>query len=85
MIKNLRESNVNLSALVDQVSKGDEVIITVHGVPKARLCPVEPKLDDEQKQEWVARVQEDWDEYTTRVEDSSQEILNEGRGERNRS
>ena len=82
MIKNLRESKANLSALVDQVSKGDEVIITVHGVPKARLCPVESELGDEQKQEWAARVQEDWSEYTVQVTDSSQEILDDGRGER---
>jgi len=82
MIKNLRESKANLSALVDQVSKGDEVIITVHGVPKARLCPVETTLDDTHKQNWAARVQEDWEEYTTKVSSSSTEILEDLRGDR---
>jgi prevent-host-death family protein len=37
MIKTLRESKARLSELVAAAAGGEEVIITVHGTPKARL------------------------------------------------
>ena len=37
----LRESKAKLSALVERASAGEEVIITVRGRPKARLCPID--------------------------------------------
>lgn len=37
----LRESKAKLSEFVERASAGEEVVITVRGKPKARLCPVE--------------------------------------------
>jgi len=47
MIKTLRESKARLSELVDRAAKGEEVIITVRGRPKARLAAIarEPLRD----------------------------------------
>jgi prevent-host-death family protein len=43
MIKTLRESKAKLSELVDQASRGEDVLITVRGKVKARLTrAVEP-------------------------------------------
>jgi prevent-host-death family protein len=35
------EAKTHLAALLDRVAKGEEVTITRHGVPVARLVPVE--------------------------------------------
>lgn len=35
------EAKTHLSALLEQVSKGETITITRHGVPTARLVPVE--------------------------------------------
>ena len=40
MIATLRESKAHLSELVNLASGGEEILITVHGEPKARLVPV---------------------------------------------
>lgn len=40
MIATLRESKARLSELVNLASGGEEILITVHGEPKARLVPV---------------------------------------------
>jgi prevent-host-death family protein len=41
MYATLRESKAKLSKLVERASAGEEVVITVRGRPKARLCPIE--------------------------------------------
>ena len=41
MYATLRESKAKLSSLVERASAGEEVVITVRGHPKARLCPVD--------------------------------------------
>jgi prevent-host-death family protein len=40
MIATLRESKTRLSELVQLANSGEEIFITVHGEPKARLLPV---------------------------------------------
>ncbi|MDA3874117.1 MAG: type II toxin-antitoxin system prevent-host-death family antitoxin [Kiritimatiellae bacterium] len=75
MIKTLKESKATLSALVDQASKGEEIIITVRGKPKARLCPVNTSPTNSDKAAWAEQVRENWAKYTTSVSDSSSEIL----------
>lgn len=40
MIATLRESKARLSELVQLASSGEDVLITVHGKPRARLVPV---------------------------------------------
>lgn len=36
----VREAKAQLSALVGRAAKGEEVVITWHGQPKARLAPM---------------------------------------------
>ena len=38
----VREARQNLSALLDQVKKGREIVITEHGRPVAKLVPPDP-------------------------------------------
>lgn len=38
----IREARQNLSELIDQVKKGQEVLITDRGKPVARLVPAKP-------------------------------------------
>lgn len=82
MIKTLRESKATLSALIEQVSQGEEVIITVHGKPKARLCPIETGPSEEEKTAWKARTNENFSKYTLKVTDSSAELIQDLRKER---
>jgi prevent-host-death family protein len=42
------EAKTNLSALVEEVEKGGQVIITRHGKPVARLVRAEPELTEEE-------------------------------------
>lgn len=35
------DAKTHLSALLDQVARGSEFLITKHGRPVARLCPIE--------------------------------------------
>ena len=44
MYATLRESKAKLSDLVERASSGEEVVITVRGHPKARLCPIEAEM-----------------------------------------
>ena len=46
MIATLRESKTRLSELVNLANSGEEILITVHGQPKARMLGVsEPRSD----------------------------------------
>ena len=46
MIATLRESKTRLSELVTLANSGEEILITVHGQPKARILSVsEPRSD----------------------------------------
>jgi prevent-host-death family protein len=40
MIINLRDAKARLSELVNLANGGEEILITVHGEPRARLVPV---------------------------------------------
>lgn len=40
-IINLREANQNLSRYINELSEQDELIITKHGKPVARLLPIQ--------------------------------------------
>jgi prevent-host-death family protein len=54
MIVTLRESKANLSQLVERAAKGEEILITVHGRPKAQLIAApQGKLDG-----WVRELEE---------------------------
>lgn len=45
------EAKTNLSALVEEVEKGGQVVITRHGKPVARLVRAQPELTEEEKAE----------------------------------
>ena len=46
MIATLRESKTRLSELVTLANSGEEILITVHGQPKARILSLsEPRSD----------------------------------------
>ena len=40
------EAKTNLSRLIDQVAHGEQVTITRHGVPVARIVSIGPQLGD---------------------------------------
>lgn len=45
------EAKTNLSALVEEVEKGAQVVITRHGKPVAKLVRASPELTEEEKAE----------------------------------
>jgi prevent-host-death family protein len=46
MIATLRESKTRLSELVNLANSGEEILITVHGQPKARILSVSVPRSD---------------------------------------
>lgn len=81
MIKSLRESKAHLSELVERAARGEEIIISVRGKPKARLGPVSAVASTNPRQ-WVKSLKETRAKYTVRIKDSSAEILDAVRGDR---
>lgn len=57
MIKSLRESKAQLSELVERVSKGEEVLITVRGKVKARLVGVDDALGASELGTWARELE----------------------------
>jgi prevent-host-death family protein len=84
MIATLRESKAHLSALVEKAAQGEEVIITVRGKPKARLCPIPAPapLARRDAKRWAMQLREARATYTVKARDSSSDILDELRGDR---
>jgi prevent-host-death family protein len=56
MIATLRESKTRLSELVNLANSGEEILITVHGQPKARLLAVSDSQSD--TAEWLRELSE---------------------------
>jgi len=52
------EAKNRLSALLAEVAKGTEVIITKRGTPIARLTPIEPTFDREKARRAAAGLRE---------------------------
>jgi prevent-host-death family protein len=84
MIATLRESKAKLSALVERAAAGEEVIITVHGKPKARLCPISDTVADKEadRHAWGRELREARAQYSVGAHDSGAEILDALRGDR---
>jgi prevent-host-death family protein len=82
MTRTLRESKAQLAKLVEAASRGEEVIITVGGQPKARLVAVEkPKIDFKA---WARELREMREKHSTgRRGQTVDEIIDELREERN--
>jgi prevent-host-death family protein len=45
MVIEALEAKTRLSALLDRVARGEEIVITKHGRPVARLVPAAPRED----------------------------------------
>jgi prevent-host-death family protein len=56
MIATLRESKARLSEFVALANSGEEVLITVHGQPKARILSVSQPFSD--TAEWLRELDE---------------------------
>ena len=83
MIKTLRESKATLSALVERASRGEEVVITVRGKPKARLCPIAGgRHDPRAHRTWANELRELREQYSTGKPTSSVNVLDSIREER---
>ena len=81
MIKTLRESKAKLSELIDIASKGEDVLITVHGKVKAKLTKAAPvhALD---MQAWTKELKILQTKYTINNKVKSEDILQEMREDR---
>lgn len=62
-IANIHEAKSQLSKLVEQAMKGEEVIIAKAGQPMVRLVPIQPDETPRQGGQWKGRVHiaEDFD------------------------
>lgn len=84
MIKSLRESKAKLSELVEFAAGGEEVIITVRGKPRARLCPISKGTPSQEREDegWAQELREARRTYSVGTRDTGEEILDDLRDER---
>jgi prevent-host-death family protein len=84
MITTLRESKAKLSALVERAARGEEVVITVRGKPKARLCHIAAAGPHERRDsgKWRKELREARAAYSTGRHDTTTEIIDDIRGDR---
>jgi prevent-host-death family protein len=52
------EAKNTLGSLLDRVENGEEIVITRHGKPVARLVPNTPRIDRERAQAALDRIHE---------------------------
>jgi len=50
------DANTHFSALLEQVERGHEIVITRHGVPVARLVPVKKKCSPAERRAAIDRI-----------------------------
>lgn len=83
MTTTLREAKARLSEMVKRASRGEEVVITVHGKETAKLVPLPKRTKKVNKERWLRELdqlrQENW---TGRYGKSAQEIQDEDRADR---
>ena len=70
------EAQAQLLALLDRVARGEEIVITQHGRPIARLVSV-GDADTERRRAAIARIKELRDGHTLGV--PVKQLINEGR------
>ncbi len=80
MITSLRETKTRLSEFVQLAQKGEDIIITVHGKPKARLTAIQDPqaLDRKAWADELLKLQRNY----TKMDDSAVSIVNDLRKER---
>lgn len=83
MTTTLREANARLSEMVKRASRGEEVVITVHGKETAKLMPVPKRERQIDREKWLRQLDrlrvKNW---TGRYGKSAQEIQDEDRADR---
>ncbi|RIJ76946.1 type II toxin-antitoxin system Phd/YefM family antitoxin [Nakamurella silvestris] len=63
---NIADATAHLSALITRVEAGEEIILTRHGKPVARLTQLRPHRPDRSPGAWRGRVRiaADFDRFT---------------------
>ena len=75
MTTTLREAKARLSEMVRLASRGEEVVITVHGKETAKLVPMPKRNKKANKEKWLAELDELRRKYSTgKVGMTAQEI-----------
>ena len=84
MIATLRESKAKLSALVESAARGEEVVITVRGKPRARLCPMvrASALEQRGSANWAKSLRAARETYSVGTHDTGTAIVEALRGDR---
>ena len=83
MTTTLREAKARLSEMVKRASRGEEVVITVHGKETAKLVAVPKRPKKRNKEKWLAELHELRRKYSTgRIGISAQEIQDWDREDR---
>ena len=79
----LREAKAKLSEMVKRASRGEEVVITVHGKEAAKLVPVPKSIKKIDKEKWLKRLERLREQsWTGRYGKTAQEIQDEDRADR---
>jgi len=74
------EAKNTLGALLDRVQRGEEIVITRHGQPVARLVPNVPAIDQNQAQAALRRIRDRASEHPAGFDwDSLKEARDKGR------
>ncbi len=75
MTATLREAKARLSEMVKRASRGEEVVITVHGKETAKLVPMPKRNKKANKEKWLAELDGLRRKYSTgKVGMTAQEI-----------
>ena len=86
VIATLSQSQAELPRLVEMASRGEEVVITVDGQPKAKLTRVETPFGNRSSKEvqsWLEELEDLRQRYATGVKGSTvEEILDTDRADR---
>jgi prevent-host-death family protein len=83
MTTTLREAKARLSEMVKRASRGEEVVITVHGKETAKLVAVPKRTKKRDKEKWLAELDEVRRKYSTgKIGRRSEEIVAEDREDR---
>jgi prevent-host-death family protein len=83
MTATLREAKAKLSEMVKRASRGEEVVITVHGKETAKLVPLSKRGKKIDKEKWLKRLERLREQsWTGRYGKTAQEIQDEDRADR---
>lgn len=83
MIVSVRESKARMSELLNKACKGEDVVISVRGQPKARLVPLADTFQAPDMQAWAGEIKKRLTTQDARSQaGSTQEIMDDLRSER---